>query len=263
MKKITKEIDWEKKYTILKRRYDRMKDAMNVAKKIQLATLPKEQPSFPGYDIHGRTKSLHEVGGDYYDFILLGKDKLEIILADAAGKGIEAAPITQSIHAAMDMASKLEVRDIANAVERLNDVLYESTPSDKLATMLCGELTKNRFRYVDAGHDPFYLYSNGNLSEVKKDLDVTNTGNMLLGVVPGIKYDVFHQSLGPGDILLLSSDWFLTQGLGRKGVVEVGRAIKKYHESTSEQIVDEIFKVSEKYEQTDDQTVIVIKKEKD
>lgn len=252
--------NWEKKYSALKTKYDRMKKALNVAKDIQLAMLPKNQPNFEGYDIYGRMKANHEVGGDYYDFIQLDKNKLEIIIADASGKGLEAAFITQSIHASIDMAAQLKGENLKDTIKRLNNVIYDHTPPEKFATLIAGELTKNRFKYVNAGHETPIRYSDGEIKGINKNLNSRGTDNLILGIMPNIEYISFGVNLKKGDILFLYSDG-IADSLKRNEQAELGRIIKKHHQASSEKISNEIYNFLEKFPQKDDQTAIIIKKE--
>ncbi len=61
---------------------------------LQLAGLPQDFPPFPDrrdFDLHAGMVTAKEVGGDLYDFFLLGPDRLGFVVADAAGKGLPAA----------------------------------------------------------------------------------------------------------------------------------------------------------------------------
>ena len=69
----------------------KMEEELIVAQEIQRGLLPATLPLIPNFEIAGNTISSKHVGGDYYDFIELGKDRLGVVIADVAGKGIPAA----------------------------------------------------------------------------------------------------------------------------------------------------------------------------
>ena len=69
----------------------RLKKELDVARHVQMSFLPKGNPILKGIDIASICIPAFEVGGDYYDFIHLGKNKLGIIIGDVSGKGTQAA----------------------------------------------------------------------------------------------------------------------------------------------------------------------------
>lgn len=57
------------------------------ARKIQMGMLPQSVPELPGFQIAAHSSPAVAVGGDFYDFIKLGDDKLGIVVGDAVGDG--------------------------------------------------------------------------------------------------------------------------------------------------------------------------------
>jgi serine phosphatase RsbU (regulator of sigma subunit) len=70
---------------------DDLTQELNEARKIQMGMLPQELPEIPGFQIAAHSAPAVAVGGDFYDFIPLGDDKLGIVIGDAVGHGIAAA----------------------------------------------------------------------------------------------------------------------------------------------------------------------------
>ncbi|MFZ5516164.1 MAG: SpoIIE family protein phosphatase [Candidatus Zhuqueibacterota bacterium] len=70
---------------------ERIKHELEIAHKVQLGLLPRENPGIHGLDIDGVCIPAAEVGGDYYDFFKLNQHTLGIAIADVTGKGTSAA----------------------------------------------------------------------------------------------------------------------------------------------------------------------------
>jgi hypothetical protein len=70
---------------------ERIEQELEVARRIQQASLPKEVPTLSGWQITPYYQPAREVGGDFYNFHLLPEDRLGLVVGDATGKGVPAA----------------------------------------------------------------------------------------------------------------------------------------------------------------------------
>jgi len=61
------------------------------ARRIQMSMLPQTVPQFQGFEMAAHCTPAAAVGGDFYDFIQLGQDRLGVVVGDAVGHGIAAA----------------------------------------------------------------------------------------------------------------------------------------------------------------------------
>lgn len=64
---------------------------LEIARQVQLFLLPPRTPQLKNFDIAAYNYSTEEVSGDYYDFVHIYEDQLNIVIADVSGKGIPAA----------------------------------------------------------------------------------------------------------------------------------------------------------------------------
>ena len=64
---------------------------LEIAKQVQARLFPQSLPPLPTLDYAGICIQARQVGGDYYDFLDLGRDRLGLVIGDIAGKGIAAA----------------------------------------------------------------------------------------------------------------------------------------------------------------------------
>ncbi|MBT8366465.1 MAG: response regulator, partial [Deltaproteobacteria bacterium] len=80
---------------------DRLQQSLDLAMEVQQSLLPKENPRFAGLDIAGKSVYCDETGGDYYDFLDLGKEKIGIIVGDVSGHGIQSALLMTTVRGSL------------------------------------------------------------------------------------------------------------------------------------------------------------------
>lgn len=191
--------------TAIKEAASRIDGELAFAKAIQLSSLPSHFPAFPDrhdFDIFASMHPAKEVGGDFYDFFLIDKDRLAVVIADVSGKGIPAALFM--------MISKTLLKNLALSSSSLEDVLIkannslcENNDAGMFVTAFMGVLYLNtgRFTYVNAGHNPPLLKKNGGKFEwlqIKR--------NFVLAGMENVKYEEQEIQLGKGDIVFLYTD---------------------------------------------------------
>ena len=175
---------------------------VEIAKEVQRQLLPASAPALAGFACAGACIQAKSVGGDYYDFVVLGADRIAILLADVAGKGIAAALLMANLQATLRSQYAGRTDDPARLVERANRLFFASTPDDRYATLFLAEFdpATRELRYVNCGHVPPVLARAGGAVET---LDAT-------GTVIGLFEDWFGESaatvLEPGDTLIVCSD---------------------------------------------------------
>ena len=180
-----------------------LQEELRLAREIQRKLLPKGPPEVAGYGISGLSEPAKRVGGDYFDFLPLGENRLGLCVADVSGKGITAALLMSNVQATIRSQSRLAA-DAGACVSRSNDMLHASTDSDKFVTMFYGVLDTqtHRLEYCNAGHNPPIMLSGG-IGPV-----LLETGGPVLGVVPGFPYQRGEAEFRPGQTLLIYSDGF-------------------------------------------------------
>jgi len=180
------------------------------AREIQESLLPKEIPQLAGFEVASAWQPARAVGGDYFDVLKLGEDRLAICIADVSGKGVPAALLMANVQASL----RASVRDLdspARVCTIINGMLCESIAADKFVTFFCGVLNAGTrtFRYCNAGHPyPILIYGG-----VVRTLD---QGGAVLGVFPAWTYQEWSVDLSSGDRLLLFTDG-ITEAEGPHG----------------------------------------------
>ena len=188
----------------------RMEAELATAKAIQESALPRTFPPFPDnlhFDIYADMRPAREVGGDFYDFFLIGDDctpdhgRLGFVIADVSGKGVPAALFM--------MTAKTLIRDymgagleIGEAVENANRQLCAGNDTGMFVTVFAGALdyATGAVSYVNAGHNPPLVWQAGAWRWI------TEKSGMPLGLFDGFPYETFSMNCTIGDEFLLYTD---------------------------------------------------------
>src|SRR5262249_20079148 len=125
----------------------RMEEELKVASEIQLRLHPVLPPRVPGYDMIGISFPCREIGGDYYDFIQRKNGNLILALGDVSGKGIGAALLMSSLHAALRAQAQTGLGP-AEIITAVNGYIFESSPENKFLTLFCAELETSTGRLL-------------------------------------------------------------------------------------------------------------------
>jgi phosphoserine phosphatase RsbU/P len=199
------------------------------AREIQESLLPKQISQLPGFEVAIAWQPARAVGGDYFDVLKVGENRLAICIADVSGKGVPAALLMANVQASL----RASVRDLdspARVCTIINGMLCESIAADRFVTFFCGVLdaASRTFRYCNAGHPYPILVSSG----AQRMLD---QGGAVLGVFPAWKYNDSTVDLSFGDRLILFTDG-ITEAEGPGGEefgVEKVAAFAKAHAANS------------------------------
>lgn len=237
------------------------------AAEIQRRLLPDHSVSFSDFEIFGLCVPDSEVGGDYFDFfesLENEEDRLGILVADAASKGLSAAIQALFVSGAVKMALKFSPK-IAALFYNLNNLIYETFPLERFVTLFYCELTNSSNRlvlYANAGHvEPIHYRA-----EDESFRFLGSTGG-ILGIVPNQRYSVENIRLKKGDILVLTTDGIIeaqnenNELFGHERIMEL---IKANQNLTAKEIavlaMEEVQRFSANSSYNDDKTIIVIKR---
>ncbi len=140
----------------------RMLRDLSIARDIQQALFPRQDPVVPGYDVTGWNRPADETGGDCYDFIPLANDRLAVFLADATGHGIAAALVMVQCRALL-RAMLTVTDDLRSIATRVNALLAQDMADGRFVTAFIGILDPERdeLRYVSGGQGPLLLLAPG------------------------------------------------------------------------------------------------------
>lgn len=236
---------------------------LRVARSIQDQLLPAEPPRIEGFDLAALSIPCSEVGGDFYDFVRVGTEKLAIVIADVAGKGIPGALLMASARAGL-RAHLESTAQPDEVTRRLNVNLCHDTRANQFVSLFCGILNYRRrhLSYTNAGHNPPLLLRQGEVKELDK-------GGLVLGVEEQEVYEEDYVPLRSRDMLVFFTDG-VTESLNAKGdlfgVRRLSQIVQKAPaDAPAQDLLDRIRSGIESFAhgapQQDDFTIIVIRVE--
>jgi serine phosphatase RsbU (regulator of sigma subunit) len=205
----------------------------------------------------------YEVGGDYYDFIERRDGRVVIALGDVSGKGMGAALLMSSLHAAVRAQATTRLSP-AEVVQQINLYIYDNTPSNRYVTFFYSELDPrtHQLTYINAGHNsPILVRASGEVTR----LDV---GGFPVGITPDGEYREGWVQLEPGDVLVIYSDG-VTESLNEQedefGEARLIEVVRQHRNRTAAGIRDRIDEALSRFvgkaKSVDDLTLVILKRE--
>ena len=189
-------------------REESFRKEVEIAGSVQARLFPQTLPPINGVDYTGICRPAREIGGDSFDFIALGADRLGVAVGDISGKGVAAALLMANLQALLRSHAPLRGVELCDLMSDINRLLVASIPDNRFATFFYGVLdpARQRLTYVNAGHNPpLLLRSAGDDNGRSSVLRLEPTGTML-GMFPDSAYEQRDVAVSPGDVLLAYSD---------------------------------------------------------
>jgi serine phosphatase RsbU (regulator of sigma subunit)/predicted enzyme related to lactoylglutathione lyase len=234
---------------------------LEIAKQVQSRLFPQTLPELKTLEYAGICIQAREVGGDYYDFLNLGRERLGIVIGDTSGKGIGAALLMANLQANLRSQSAIALDQPQLFLRSVNQLFYQTTTDSAYTTLFFAEYQDKarRLRYANCGHySPLLLRSDNTLER----LDSTCT---VLGLFQEWDCLIEERRLFPGDILALYTDGItdsFNEAEEEFGEHQLIEALRRHRELSPQlmigAIVNEVRQFSPQ-EQHDDITLIVAK----
>ncbi len=243
---------------------ERLGREISVARDVQMGTLPKDMPEIAGYEFGGAFLPTDQTGGDLYDFIPLGDNRLFMLMGDATGHGIGPALSATQVRAMLRVALRLQ-STLDDAFTHINDQLCEDLPDDRFVTGFFGLLdaASHSVRFHSGGQGPIMHYQ-ADMGE----FDWHPATTFPLGYMPHSELAAPQTAvLEPGDILGLISDGIYEyendrgEQFGRRGVM---RVLDAHPGASAQQLVDLIMAAARQHggtaPQADDITIVLARR---
>ncbi len=234
---------------------------LEIAKQVQARLFPQSQPPLKTLDYAGLCIQARKVGGDYYDFLDLGQQRLGFVIGDISGKGIAAALLMANLQANLRSQCAIALDQPQRLLRSVNQLFCENTPDGAFATLFFAEYDDQlgRLRYANCGHLSALLLRSDNTLE---RLGSTAT---VLGVFKEWDCEIAERQLRPGDTLALYTDGITEsynsaqEEFGEQRLVEALRRNRELSpQALLASIVEEVRRFSPN-EQHDDITLIIAK----
>ncbi|MGH9499483.1 MAG: PP2C family protein-serine/threonine phosphatase [Terriglobales bacterium] len=207
----------------------KLENELVIAQEVQAQLFPQHISQLASLEVHGFCRPASTVSGDYYDFLTLDSERLILAVGDISGKGISAALLMATIHSAVRayslqdipalrepvavgvasgaatmLDSRLHNLDVSPSalLSLLNHQLFESTPSEKYATLFLGIYngSERQFTYTNGGHlPPIVMSEDGSIRRLDR-------GGTVVGLFENVTYEESSVQLRKGELFLAYSD---------------------------------------------------------
>jgi sigma-B regulation protein RsbU (phosphoserine phosphatase) len=271
---------------------ERMQSELSIAQEVQANLFPRASVRVPSLELHGICRPARTVSGDYYDFLVFHDNPdnaremtgVGLALGDISGKGISAALLMATLHAAVRayrFASEELFTDTARTLTRqeslecgelfespgrilalLNRHLYRTTQPEKYATLFLAhyEDKTGRLTYANGGQlPPFILRRDGTLLRLE-------AGGSVVGLLDGMVYDQETIAMEPGDLLIAYSDGVTEpeNDFGEFGEDRLVEVVREFRDEPLHVISAEVMRALDAWigggEQPDDITLVLARK---
>lgn len=239
----------------------RIAQELEIAKQVQARLFPQNLPPLNTLDYAGRCHQARQVGGDYYDFLALGRERVCVVIGDIAGKGIAAALLMANLQANLRSQCAMAVDEPERLLQSINRLFCDNTPDGAYATFFFSDYDDQagRLRYANCGHLSALLVRSDDRVE---RLASTAT---VLGLFKEWDCSLGETHLFAGDTLALYTDG-VTEAANRDGE-EYGEqrlldCLQRYRDLPSHALVTTVIEEVRRYsphEQQDDITLVVAK----
>lgn len=239
----------------------RVTQELEIAKQVQARLFPQDLPPLKTLDYAGRCFQARQVGGDYYDFLALGRGRLGLVIADISGKGIAAALLMANLQANLRSQCAMAIDEPQRLLQSINRLFCENTPDGAYATFFFSDYDDQagRLRYANCGHLSALLVRSDDRVE---RLASTAT---VLGLFKEWDCWVGETNLFAGDTLALYTDG-VTEAVNGDGeeygeqrlldCLQRHRDLPSYSQVAA--VIDDVRRYSP-HEQQDDITLVVAK----
>ncbi len=271
---------------------ERMQSELSIAQEVQANLFPRASVRVPSLELHGICRPARTVSGDYYDFLVFHDDPdqpkeitgVGLALGDISGKGISAALLMATLHAAvrayrfvneelfteeartLTRSESLECGELFESPGRilslLNRHLYRTTQPEKYATLFLAhyEDKTGRLTYSNGGQlPPFILRRDGTLLRLE-------AGGSVVGLLDGMHYDQETIAMKEGDLLIAYSDGVTEpeNDFGEFGEDRLVAVVREHRDEPLEVISAEVMQALDAWigggEQPDDITLVLARK---
>ena len=241
----------------------RMEDELNIARDLQMSMLPSECPTVAGLDLAAYSVSAQEVGGDFYDFIDMGDQKLGFVIGDVTGKSVSGALVMSASRSVFRMLSE-ETLGVSESMMRANRRLKKDVKSGMFVALL--------YAVIDAGKQTLTLCSAGQTQPIllsakaqEAELVETEGDPFPLGILEEAGYEETRRQLESGDKVIFYTDGIVEamneqeEIFGFERLLEIAQGARTMNaDELLKEILNKVNEFVGNAPQHDDITVIVV-----
>ncbi|QUV84519.1 SpoIIE family protein phosphatase [Chloracidobacterium aggregatum] len=181
----------------------RLQAEVALAARIQASMLPQCEPLIAGFEVAGLSRPAEDIGGDYYDYINVGEERLAVVIGDASGHGISSGLLMALAKGAL--FNQLGISpDPVHVMQTLNKLIHENGTRRDLMTFCYTllDVPTGHITIANAGHPYPMVYC-----AATKTVHSLEGGAYPLGVRPMLgRLPILTHVLNPQDVLVMYSD---------------------------------------------------------
>lgn len=240
------------------------KDELAEGRSVQIALMPPENPSLPGWEMWLFTVPANDVGGDLVDHLHIDDERAALTLGDVAGKGLSAALMMAKLQATLRALAPI-TGSLSDLGKQLNEIVVRDGLPSKFASLVFLELRSDSgmIRFLNAGHQPPLILRKDTVEEMDK-------GDPAIGLTASARFKERFVHLDPGDMMLVYSDGVTESRneIGRFfGEDRLKELFEKFRGMTAESAGDTLLRAVDRFEngsrRTDDLSIILIRRLKE
>jgi serine phosphatase RsbU (regulator of sigma subunit) len=239
----------------------RARQELEIAREVQARLFPQTLPALGTLEYAGACVQTRQVGGDYYDFLDLGQQRLGLVIGDIAGKGMPAALLMANLQANLRSQCAIAVEQPEQLLRSVNRLFYENTADNVFATLFYSEFDgrTRRLRYANCGHLPcLLLHEDGSIERLDSTAPV-------VGLFADWECPTAERQLVPGDTFAIYTDGITESFNDREeefGEQRLIDALRRHRQLCPRDVISAVFNEVRQFsprEQYDDYTLIVAK----
>jgi len=238
---------------------------LDVAREIQESIVPREFPPYPEREelsIHASMLPAKEVGGDFFDFFVIDRDRIGFAIGDVSGKGVPAA-LFMAVSRTLLRATASRGSAPDECMRQVNQILHQESISSMFVTCFYGVLNTRtgEIHYSNGGHHlPYILRTDGRVEAMEP------FGGLILGAFKHAAYETGEIALQPGDCIFLYTDG-ITEAMNPDGeqfsnerlVESLQRVNGSPVEDIVGKVIDNVKEFTAGATQSDDMTILAVK----
>jgi sigma-B regulation protein RsbU (phosphoserine phosphatase) len=238
---------------------------LDVAREIQESIVPREFPPYPEREelsIHASMLPAKEVGGDFFDYFIIDRDRIGFAIGDVSGKGVPAA-LFMAVSRTLLRATASRGSAPDECMRQVNQILHQESISSMFVTCFYGVLNTRtgEIHYSNGGHNlPYILRTDGRVEAMEP------FGGLILGAFKHSAYETGEITLQPGDCIFLYTDG-ITEAMNPDGeqfsnerlVESLQRVNGSPVENIVGKVIDNVKEFTAGATQSDDMTILAVK----
>lgn len=254
----------------------RVQDELRIAAHVQESLIPKKLPTDDWFEISSHALAAKEVGGDFYDLLLLPGKRLAVLIGDVSGKGVTAAfhmaQMKGIFHSLMQpnplaKTERTQYPVPAQFMTQANAALVHCLEKSSFitASLFLIDYENGGFMFARAGHCHTLYYSSN-----QEKVEYFRSTGLGLGIIRGAGYEKHINNqfydYAPGDVMVMYTDGIVEArgpDAAEYGEERLMLRLEESYYRTAEEIksfiLDDLNGFTTGQPMHDDQTLLVIK----